>query len=83
MCGVFTEHGGSGQLHTMTDTRYFYIYENQRWNPLSGQWKAAQVNEGPGEVSGGPDRVSGGPGRVRSVKVQVRSVEFQARPVEA
>ena len=32
-----TEHGGSGQLHTMTDTRYFYIYENQRWNPLSGK----------------------------------------------
>ncbi|KAF0287052.1 Tectonin beta-propeller repeat-containing protein 1 [Amphibalanus amphitrite] len=34
--GQLTEHGGSGQLHTMTDTRYFYIYENQRWNPLSG-----------------------------------------------
>ncbi|XP_037079904.1 tectonin beta-propeller repeat-containing protein-like [Pollicipes pollicipes] len=31
-----TEHGGSGLLNTMTDTRYFYIYENQRWNPISG-----------------------------------------------
>ena len=23
-------------IHTMEDTRYFYVYENQRWNPLTG-----------------------------------------------
>ncbi|XP_039292319.1 tectonin beta-propeller repeat-containing protein [Nilaparvata lugens] len=23
-------------IHAMTDSRYFYVYENQRWNPLSG-----------------------------------------------
>ena len=25
-----------GSIGPMTDTKYFYIYENQRWNPLSG-----------------------------------------------
>ena len=23
-------------IHPMEDTRYFYVYENQRWNPLTG-----------------------------------------------
>uniref|UniRef100_T1GIE5 Galectin domain-containing protein n=1 Tax=Megaselia scalaris TaxID=36166 RepID=T1GIE5_MEGSC len=26
----------SGKIHSMTDTHNFYVYENQRWNPLSG-----------------------------------------------
>ena len=23
-------------IHPMEDARYFYVYENQRWNPLTG-----------------------------------------------
>lgn len=26
----------TGKIHPMTDTHNYYIYENQRWNPLSG-----------------------------------------------
>ena len=43
-CWVYT--GGWGGAHhkpaasncvnPMTDTKYYYIYENQRWNPLTG-----------------------------------------------
>ena len=25
-----------GSIGPMSDMKYFYIYENQRWNPLSG-----------------------------------------------
>uniref|UniRef100_A0A0K2T4H6 Tectonin betapropeller repeatcontaining proteinlike [Megachile rotundata] n=1 Tax=Lepeophtheirus salmonis TaxID=72036 RepID=A0A0K2T4H6_LEPSM len=27
---------GDSGVHPMTDTKYYYIFENQRWNPLTG-----------------------------------------------
>ena len=35
----FKSHQTSQNLHSvnpMSDQKYFYIYENQRWNPVSG-----------------------------------------------
>ena len=42
----------------MTDTRYFYIYENQRWTPLSGQWPTmlSSAADQVGVVAGGSYR---------------------------
>lgn len=36
--GIFLKglEGGSGKINTMTDTHTYYVYENQRWNPISG-----------------------------------------------
>ncbi|XP_076312142.1 tectonin beta-propeller repeat-containing protein 1-like isoform X2 [Tachypleus tridentatus] len=35
--GIFKGRSGcSLNVHQMTDTRCFYVYENQRWNPLTG-----------------------------------------------
>ena len=34
--GAHHKHAASHLVNTMTDTKYYYIYENQRWNPLSG-----------------------------------------------
>jgi tectonin beta-propeller repeat-containing protein 1 len=31
--GVETSKHG---IHAMEDTKYYYVYENQRWNPLTG-----------------------------------------------
>ena len=31
--GVETSKNG---IHGMEDTKYYYVYENQRWNPLTG-----------------------------------------------
>lgn len=28
--------GGNDGIHAMTDTQTYCVYENQRWNPLSG-----------------------------------------------
>ncbi|KAI9586935.1 tectonin beta-propeller repeat-containing protein [Glossina fuscipes] len=28
--------GGSGKINPMLDTHNYYVYENQRWNPISG-----------------------------------------------
>ncbi|XP_014095584.2 tectonin beta-propeller repeat-containing protein [Bactrocera oleae] len=28
--------GGTGKINTMVDTHTYYVYENQRWNPISG-----------------------------------------------
>lgn len=32
----FSGIGGNEGIHTMTDTQTYCVYENQRWNPLSG-----------------------------------------------
>lgn len=29
----------NGEINAMTDTQNYYIYENQRWNPLTGENK--------------------------------------------
>ncbi|CAH2237437.1 jg5570 [Pararge aegeria aegeria] len=34
--GILKGIGGSDGIHPMTDTQTYCIYENQRWNPLSG-----------------------------------------------
>lgn len=35
--GAFLENGNNvGEINAMTDTQNYYIYENQRWNPLTG-----------------------------------------------
>lgn len=35
--GTFLANGNNiGEINAMTDTQNYYIYENQRWNPLSG-----------------------------------------------
>ena len=44
--------GGGGQpggqdTHTLTDQKYFYIYENQRWNPLTGFTSAGLPTDRP------------------------------------
>ncbi|KAL0993124.1 hypothetical protein UPYG_G00103560 [Umbra pygmaea] len=34
--GEVSNQGEPGNLHTQTDVRVVYIYENQRWNPMTG-----------------------------------------------
>lgn len=35
--GAFLTNGNDvGEINAMTDTQNYYIYENQRWNPLTG-----------------------------------------------
>lgn len=37
--GTFLNKGltSAGEINAMTDTQNYYIYENQRWNPLTGE----------------------------------------------
>lgn len=38
--GAFLKgHNSGGEINPMTDTQNYYIYENQRWNPLTGKLK--------------------------------------------